>query len=379
MPPLSLLIKPASGICDLDCTYCFYHDIMNKREQESYGFMKPDTLEQIIRKALDYAEGSCTFGFQGGEPILAGLDFFKKVIFLQREYQQKNPQKNLLITNTVQTNGRRIDKEWAAFLKENQFLVGISLDGTRDTHDRYRRTPAGKGTFQDVINAIRLFNEYQVEYNVLTVVNRDTAAGIKQIYDFYKEQGFDYLQFIPCLDPFEEKRGGQEYSLTPKLYGQFLCEFFDLWYEDMNRGKPVYIRQFENYILMLLGNPAESCDMNGHCSLQHVIESNGNVYPCDFFVMDRYLLGNIREHGFPELRQRYEDSRFYQESLDRSDECSRCKYFCLCRNGCKRNRIMDEQGQYQKNYFCDSYKMFFGYCMERLIEIAKNIAASFKE
>ena len=249
MRHVHLLIKPASGLCNLNCRYCFYHDIVEKREQASYGLMTEDTLAAVLEKALAAASHSCTIAFQGGEPTLAGLDFFRKAVELQRRLNVNRVQ----VYNSIQTNGLLLDSQWAAFFRENHFLVGLSLDGMKDTHDLYRLDAQGQGTFNRAARVLQLLESHGVAYNILTVVNRATAQHVEKIYRFYQRNRWGYLQFIPCLDPLGEEPGSQEYSLTPEAYGDFLCRLFDLWYRDAKVGRAPSIRQFENYVEMLLG------------------------------------------------------------------------------------------------------------------------------
>ncbi len=369
MPALQLLIKPVSGLCNMKCSYCFYCDIASKREIASYGTMKIDTLEKVIEKALHYAEHTCGFIFQGGEPTLAGLDFFEKVVELQRLYNHKG----VNIQNSIQTNGYEIDEKWCHFFKENHFLVGLSIDGIKATHDIYRRTKGGKDTFLEIINTASMFDRVGVEYNVLTVVHKSTAVRIRRIYEFYKKRGFKYQQYIACLDPVFEKQGTEEYSLTPEAYGDFLKELFDLWYIDLQWGRQPYIRQFENYVAILLGYQPESCEQRGICGIQHAIEADGEVYPCDFYVLDDYKLGNLNECSFLEIAEKREQIGFIQSSAEHGEECEKCSYFPLCRGGCARHRMELQDGSGRRNYFCQSYKMFFAHSMDRLNDIARKI------
>lgn len=371
MKYVHLLIKPASGMCNLNCTYCFYHDIMEKRDRRSYGFMEESTLEEVIKKGIAYAEKECTIAFQGGEPTLAGLEFYEKVVALQKKYNSKN----IAIHNAIQTNGLGLDEKWARFFRDNRFLVGISLDGTRDTHDHNRLDPKGEGTFDRVMETIRLLEKNRVEYNVLTVVNRQTAKKVNRIYRFYRENHLEYLQFIPCLDPLGEEPGKKEYSLTPKEYGLFLNRLFDLWYQDLKNGKSVSIRQFENYVEMLLGYPPEACGMSGACGYQHVVEADGSVYPCDFYVLDRYRLGSLLDTDLETINQKRKELGFVEESMAVDPKCKRCRYFSLCRGGCRRHRTVTEKGKLGLNYFCESYEMFFAYAGPRLGELARTVAA----
>lgn len=373
MPPLQLLIKPVSGRCNMRCGYCFYTDEADKRKEACRGVMSGETLEKVVEKALDYADHVCTFTFQGGEPVLAGLTFYEKVIALQKKYNRKQT----AVQNAIQTNGYALDKDWCRFLAGNHFLVGLSLDGIRATHDACRKSAAGEDTFFRVLDSAKMLKEAGAQFNILTVVNAVTAPKIRRIYEFYKKNGFSYQQYIACLDPVFEKPGGREYSLTPKRYGEFLTELFDLWDIDLRQGRQPYIRQFENYVAILLGKQPESCEQRGVCGIQHVVEADGEVYPCDFFSLDGYELGNLTECGFDEIAARREEIGFVKGSLNQDEQCRKCPYFALCRGGCNRHRIdaTDAQGiAGKRNYFCEGYRMFFDHSMKRLSEIAREIA-----
>ncbi|MBO5279323.1 MAG: anaerobic sulfatase maturase [Lachnospiraceae bacterium] len=379
MPPLHLFIKPASGNCNLRCKYCFYADVTSLRETASYGIMSTETLEQIVRKAMCYAENECTFSFQGGEPTLAGLSFYKELLRLCTEYNNKS----LPLHFAIQTNGYRLTEEWAQFFAEHDFLVGISLDGTIHTHNAFRKAPDGTDTFTDIMHTIELFRKYEVQFNILTVVNKKTAAAIDKIYRFYRKNNFEYLQFIPCLDPFEAVPGSMEYSLTPTDYGSFLCRLFDLWYADFKAGQGISVRQFDNYLSLILYGTAEACDMNGVCSMQNVIEADGSVYPCDFFVLDEYRLGNLNDVDFPAINEKRKELRFIEQSTEKPDSCLHCPHYALCRGGCMRCRVMSanlnpsaEQAKKSpaENYFCQAYKQFFNYALPRLQELAELVS-----
>lgn len=361
-----LLIKPASGGCNLRCTYCFYHDITEKRDCASYGLMSEETQEAVIGKALAAVTRACTFAYQGGEPTLAGLPYYRHAAELQRQYNKNG----VRIYNAIQTNGYRLDDEWARFFAENRFLVGLSLDGVQRTHDRFRRAPDGGGTFDEVQRTARLFDRYGVPYNILTVVNAETAPLAREIYQFYQKCGYRYLQFIPCLDPLGELPGARDYSLTAALYGRFLCELFDLWYEDVIHGRAVSIRQFDNYVQMRMGYPPESCGMCGVCGVQDVVEADGSVYPCDFYVLDGYRLGNLNVDGFPDIDRRRRELGFIEESLPQSGRCRDCAHFALCRGGCKRYREPRVDGRFGRNVFCEAYEQFFTYAGRRLDRLA---------
>lgn len=304
----------------------------------------------------------------GGEPTLVGLDFYRKLIAFEQKYNTRQ----IPIQNAIQTNGYGMDDAWAAFFAEHQFLVGLSIDGICATHDAYRKDAAGKDTFARIMHASDLLKQHGAEFNILTVVHRKITQKVSKIYQFYKKNGFRYQQYIACLDPFGAA-GQPEYSLSAEDYGRFLIELFDLWYLDLQKGEQPYIRQFENYISILLGIEPEACDMKGICSLQQVIEADGSVYPCDFFVLDAYRIGNIREDDFGQLLERGIEMRFVQDSVPQDADCRACRYFPVCRGGCGRHRLDSEGNRTGKNCFCKSYQMFFDARLPQLLQIAEQI------
>lgn len=366
MPPVSLLIKPASSLCNLRCKYCFYHSISDSRSVKSYGIMNDCIQEKLVKNALEYADQICTFAFQGGEPTLAGLSFYRLFVELVKKYNTKNVKVNY----AIQTNGMVIDEEWARFLAENSFLVGISLDGYKDLHDASRTDVSEKGSFNRVLEAIRLFDKFHVEYNILCVVNAYTARHISKVYNFFRKNGFKYLQFIPCLDPLDEKPGGHDYSLTPERYTYFLKNLFDDWYKDLKSGNFISIRYFDNLVGMLMGYPPESCGMSGVCTAYFVVEADGGVYPCDFYVLDEWLLGNISETGLADMKNCRRAAEFVEISRHIDPKCRECRYFNLCRGGCRRNREPLVNDELALNYYCQAFRSFFEYAGSRLKELA---------
>lgn len=367
MPALNLLIKPASGNCNLKCKYCFYNDISEIRETENFGMMDEETLEVLVQKAFNYAEHYCTFAFQGGEPTLVGLDFYKKLIELQKKYNTNN----IKVNNALQTNGMVIDEEWTKFLGDNNFLVGLSLDGPKEVHDANRIDYKDKGSYNKVMKTARLFDKHKVEYNILFVVNAYVARHVQKIYNFFKKNNFKFLQFIPCLDPLNEEWGIHEYSLTPEKYTKFLKSLFDVWYDDIKKGNMVSIRTFDNYVGMIMGYRPEACGMTGECSCQFVVEADGGVYPCDFYVIDEYFLGNIKEKELEELRNTENAKRFVEVSRYIDPSCKKCKWFGICRGGCRRTREPLTEGKLSSNHYCSSFKEFFEYTVPRMEELAK--------
>ena len=366
MPAVGVLIKPASGACNMHCDYCFYCDEAAKREVASYGLMSDRTLKNVIKRTLLRSEGMYSLAFQGGEPTLCGLDFFRNVIRYTQQYNKNHCDIHL----ALQTNGYGTNDEWAQFFAEHHFLLGVSVDGLERIHNKYRHGNDGGDSYQHCRNAIRLFEQYGVEYNILTVVHRETADNIREIYREYRSNGWDYMQFITCLDPLNEPRGQKEYSLLPKTYGQFLIDLFELWFADLKQNKAPFIRQFENYVGILLGYEPESCEQRGVCDIQNVVEADGSVYPCDFYVLDEYRLGNLNEDLLPDIYANRSRIGYVNRSRNHPDECRSCPHFMVCRGGCYRSRMTapDPEGL---NYFCPGYRMFFDACGAKIREAAQ--------
>ena len=315
MPPLSILVKPASSACNLRCSYCFYADEASIRSVPNYGRMPAQVSSALIEGAMGAAEGAVSFLFQGGEPTLAGLEFYRD--FVSRVHKAAPP--GLAVQYAIQTNGTLLDAEWCRFFREHRFLVGLSRDG------------AGKGTYDRVVRAARLLERAGVEYNVLTVVTGYLARHIRSVFAALCRDGFRFQQYIPCLDPLGEERGGQGYSLSPAQYGEFLNTLFDLWY----------------------------------CGLQYLVEADGSVYPCDFYGLDEFLLGNVLQNSWTELDRAREELGFIRDSQRVPEQCGRCRWYPLCRNGCRRDRLAGEDGL-GRNYYCDAYAGFFSYALPRL-------------
>ena len=363
MPPVSLLIKPASGLCNMRCKYCFYTDETENRETPLMGIMSRDTMHTLVDKAMDYAEGSCAFVFQGGEPSLAGLDFFRDLT----DYVSRHPNpKGVAVSYCFQTNGYALNDDWGKWFADNKVLVGISLDGPKDIHDRYRVDTAGKGTFNKVMQSIRMLERHGVDFNILTVVSAANARRGQQVYEFFKKQDFRWQQYIECLDPIGEVQGSNEFSLTPERYEAFLKARFDAWYRDMMAGRYVFDRYFENLLMLISGQQPEACSLRGVCQSQWVIEADGSVYPCDFYALDQWYLGNINTHSFPQLEQARMKSGFIQMSAQLHPDCRKCKWLRLCRGGCRRNREPNAMG---KNHFCTAYAGFLDYAFPRLCQV----------
>lgn len=368
MPPIHAMIKPASSQCNMKCTYCFYRDESERRAVSSFGVMEQSTLALIIQKVLVSAEGRCTFSFQGGEPTLAGLKFFQQVVQLQRKFNVKQ----LEIHNALQTNGYTLDDNWCAFLAENHFLVGVSLDGYESIHNSYRRTVSGRDTFATILQNIHRLEQYGVDFNILTVLSPQIARNIKKVFHYYLENGLVYQQYIPLITPFSSEDAPPPYRLTPLLYASAMKNLFDAWYRATVRGQRVFIRYFSNLLDRIAGRQPESCDLAGTCSYQQfVFEADGSAYPCDFYVLDDYRLGNIREDSIPSLNRRKTQMAFVEKSQILPQACRRCEWFSLCRGGCQRYRE-SSSGDAPRHIYCQSYREIFPYIVPRMMQLVQS-------
>lgn len=350
------------------CSYCFYRDVAEHRKQAFEGMLSLEQMEHIIRSAMEYADGMCSFTFQGGEPTLAGLDFYREVVRLEEKHRKSGVQ----IQNAIQTNGYCINAEWARFLAEKQFLVGLSLDGPSRLHNLNRVDMAGKGTFNTLMQTVRLFDKWNVTYNILCVVTGQNARSITQIYHFYKKCGFRWLQFIPCLEPLEQERGTEKYHLSVEKYGEFLIRIFDLWFADLCHGEYISIRHLDNWLSILLGEQPEACNMTGRCAVQFVVEGDGGVYPCDFYVLDEWRLGTVGQCSFSQMQNSETAQRFIAASLHIPESCKSCRYFPICRNGCRRDRMLTSTA-IDINYYCKAYDRFFSERGKQLQQAANMI------
>lgn len=369
MDYLTLLIKPASSACNLKCTYCFYLDVAEHRDVRSHGIMSESTLDLLVKKALAEAKKGVTFIFQGGEPTLAGLPFYESLVRFQAQYNHRN----LSIINSIQTNGTLLDEDWARFFAAHHFLVGVSLDGNREIHDLNRVDHQGEGSHQTIDRNIALLKRHGVEFNILCVVTRNVARHTTKVYNHFKSKGYDYLQFIPCIEGLDSPKTLSPFALPPDAYGRFLVDLFNLWYRDIQSGRFVSIRMFDNVMHMMRGFPPESCDMQGQCSTNLVIESDGSVYPCDFYVLDEWKLGMVAESSFQDfLRQNPTGIRFVQASLPNTTSCSGCPYLGVCRGGCRRYHEMSAQQGKEGHYYCASFKKFYAHALPKLEALLRN-------
>jgi uncharacterized protein len=367
-PPRSLLIKPASGDCNLHCAYCFYHDRESDPYRETrHPRMSAEVLDVLIRQGMALDRRQATFGWQGGEPTLAGLDFFRQAVALQQRYGEAGQ----AVSNGLQTNGLLLNAEWARFLRQYNFLLGVSLDGPAVYHDAYRQYASGGATHARVIESLHLLRQYHVEFNVLSVVNRITSNHGREIFNYLAGEGFGFLQFIPCVEADPLTGQMADFSVQSEQYGTFLCEMFDLWY---NQGNPqVSIRDFEAILEVYVGQEAPLCCYQEQCGSYLVVEYNGDLYPCDFMVRDDTYIGNLTKMTLPQAFASASLQRFKTLKAAPRFECQVCAWLPLCHQGCY--RLVNVDGSKQ-HYLCRGYQQFFAHSREGFLKLRDRVLLS---
>jgi uncharacterized protein len=365
-PINSVLVKPAGPDCNLDCTYCFYLQKSNLFPENKVHRMSEEILEEMVRQVMEQGDQYVTFGWQGGEPTLMGLPFFKRAITLQKKYNHGK-----IVGNGLQTNGLLIDDQWADFLRDNQFLVGLSLDGPEYIHNQYRLNKGGQGSWKKVLQTAELLLEKGVETNALTVVNDYSVNYPREIYEFHKSLGLTFHQYIPCVETDSaDPQKAASFSVNPLAYGKFLCELFDLWWDDFKNGVPTTsIRYFDSVFHTYVGMKAPECTLMQECGVYVVIEHNGNVYSCDFFVEPEWNLGNIMEKRITDMLNSDQQEKFGKLKSDLPQKCRDCQWLSHCWGGCTKDRIRDPRDK-NLNHFCESYIEFFEHADSRLRQLA---------
>lgn len=380
---IHILAKPNGPICNLDCDYCFYLEKENLYGKKKSFRMPDDVLESYISKYISsQPTPEVEFVWQGGEPTLCGLDFFKKVVEFQTPLLNKKT-----IINSLQTNGTLLTDKWCEFLKENNFLVGISLDGPKEIHDRYRRSRGRMGTFDKVMRGLKLLQKHGVNYNAMVSVAKETAYKPLEVYQFLKNEGVTFIQFLPIIERTPDEKA-KEYGLNLALpssldkeesntqvtpwtveaekYGDFLIAIFDEWVRN-DVGK-ITVMNFEWALHSWIGNPSPICVHAQQCGRSLAIEHNGDIYACDHFVYPEHHLGNIQTDNVMEMVQKSLDSGFGTEKETTLPAyCRECPVLKACWGGCPKHRFIktafDEPGLH---YLCVGYKKFFLYIRKYL-------------
>jgi len=360
--------KTVSTDCNIACDYCYY-SACHGSPRVAGKRIDFAVLDKTIREFMAASKGAVGFAWQGGEPLLAGLPFFETVVALQARHAPPNT----AIGNAIQTNGTLLDDAWARFFRQYSFLVGVSVDGPKEVHDRHRTTVTGKGTHDLVMRKIEHLRRHRVDFNILTVLHQDNVHRARDLMAFYAREGFDYVQFIPGMDFAAQSPGTPaRYLVTPEQYGAFLCDVFDVWYGD---GAPrMSVRLFDDLLSVYAGREAGSCKHRRNCSHTLVLEQNGDAYPCDFYIAEEWKLGNVSGESVADIAQRprYREFMALKEKLPQ--QCRACTYLHLCHGGCPRDRGWDGSGRpATPDYFCAAYKRLFEHAHQRLALLARSL------
>ncbi len=356
------MVKPVGSLCNMRCKYCYYLD-----KAALYDYHEPkmddDLLELYIRRNIEgNASPVLSFAWHGGEPLLAGIDFYKKAVALQKKYAEGRE-----VENSIQTNGLLVNREWCDFFRDNNFLVGISLDGPEDIHDAHRLDAGGQPTFARVMKAVEMMYRSRVEYNTLSTVNVHSEGRGHEVYRFLRQISV-FMQFLPVAElvsdgfiqsPDKESAQIAPWSVSARGFGQFMCDIFDDWV--VNDVGERYVQLFDATLANYVGVQPSICSLCETCGTGLTVEHNGDVYACDHFVYPEYRLGNIHTDSLSDLA--YCDRQFEFGVLKRSSlphQCRHCKYYFLCRGECPKHRfIKDSTDEYGLNILCEGYKMFF--------------------
>ena len=367
--PLYVMLKPAGAHCNLACKYCYYLEKNNLYQNSHRHLMSDEMLEQFTREYIEaQTMPQVLFTWHGGEPLMRSIDFYKKALALQKKYAHGKQ-----IDNVIQTNGTLLTDEWCEFFAKNHWLVGISIDGPQEYHDHYRVTPAGKPSWEKVMQGISLLKKHRVEWNAMAVVNAYNAEHPLEFYHFFRDNGCQYLQFTPIVERLTEHEDGRtlasladdreiplaDASVTPQQWGNFLCTIFDDWVRH-DVGK-MFVEIFDCTLANWMGVLPGICAYSKECGHAGVMEHNGDVYSCDHFVFPEYKLGNIREQSlidmlYGEKQQAF--SRLKHTSLPR--QCKECDMEFACHGECPKNRFeKDKYGEPGLNYLCQGYYQYY--------------------
>ncbi|NJK32916.1 MAG: anaerobic sulfatase maturase [Deltaproteobacteria bacterium] len=358
--PFHVLAKPFGAICNIKCEYCFYLDKekLYPHEKRSDFRMAPDVLERYVQQYIEAQPEAVevNFAWQGGEPTLLGVEFFRSVVALQKQHARPGQP----ISNALQTNGMLLDDEWCTFLRDEGFLVGISIDGAQALHDRYRLDLAGRGTFARVMAGLEALKRNNVEWNALTVVQSDNGEQGAAVYRFLKGAGARFMQFIPIVEPLPEG-GVSSRTVGPEQWGRFLNAVWDEWLA-ADIGE-VFVQHFDMMLGIYLGYPSSSCVHSRTCGRALAIEHNGDLYSCDHFVTPEHKLGNLTTTRLAVLVDGAQQTKFGVDKHDTlPDYCRRCEFLQYCYGGCPAHRVKHTPaGDPHLNHLCEGYKLFYAH------------------
>ena len=369
--PLYVMLKPAGAHCNLACKYCYYLEKNNLYDKSHRHIMSDEMLEQFTREYIEaQTMPQVLFTWHGGEPLMRSIDFYKKALTLQKKYARGRR-----IDNVIQTNGTMLTDEWCEFFAQNNWLVGISIDGPQEYHDHYRLTTTGNPSWQKVMHGIELLKKHHVEWNAMAVVNAYNADHPLEFYHFFKDNGCQYLQFTPIVERLTQHQDGRtlasladdkeiplaDFSVTPEQWGNFLCAIFEEWVHN-DVGK-MFVEIFDCTLANWMGVLPGICAYSKNCGHAGVMEHNGDVYSCDHFVFPEYKLGNIRDHTLIEMLygdKQHAFSRLKHTSLPR--QCKECDMEFACHGECPKNRFeKDKYGEPGLNYLCKGYYQYYSH------------------
>ena len=375
--PVYVSAKPVGAACNLRCSYCYY---LEKGAEGAPERMSDEMLERFTEQYVHAQPGqNVLFTWHGGEPLLLGVEYFKKALRYQKPYQR-----NYHIDNVLQTNGTLLNDEWCRFFKENNFLIGLSLDGPEHCHDKYRKNMGGRGSFAQSLKGLELLKKHGVEFNILSVVNDYNVQFPLEVYNFFKSTGAQYIQFSPIVERLDNagmlKSGNDvggtlaEWSVPALAYGDFLNSIFDEWVrQDVGT---IFVTTFDSTLAGYVGAEPGSCIWAETCGHASALDINGDLYACDHYVFPEFKLGNIRQKTITEMMLTDKQFRFGNDKRDRLPEmCRRCNYMKLCRGECPKNRIEVTEGeQYPLNYLCSGLKRYFSHTESYMLFMAAELA-----
>ncbi len=383
--PLYVMLKPVGALCNLACDYCYYLEKSKLYKHNPRHVMSDELLERFIKEYIEsQTVPQVMFTWHGGETLMRPLSFYKRAVELQKEYGRGRQ-----IDNSIQTNGTLLTDEWCEFFRENNFLVGISIDGPQDFHDEYRRDKMDAPSFHKVMQGIKLLKKHGVQYNCMAVVNDYNADYPLEFYNFFKEIGCEFLQFAPIVERIKDDKSSTTslasakdkeaelapFSVSPKQWGNFLCTIFDEWVKK-DVGK-LFIQIFDSTLANWVGEQPGVCTMAKTCGHAGVMEFNGDVYSCDHFVFPEYKLGNIYKEPLASMMYSDKQLKFGADKFDKlPTQCKECNVLFACNGECPKNRfIYDKYGEYGLNYLCEGFYQFFNHVAPYMDFMKKELLA----
>ena len=362
----SLLVKPASADCNLRCEYCFYLGKCHLYPQSPRHRMPDAVLEQMIQSYLATDQDTYAFGWQGGEPTLMGLDFFRRVTDLQ----QKHGKPGASVANGLQTNATLIDDDLAEHFARYRFLLGCSLDGPPEMHDRYRKTATGAPSHAAVVRGIQTLKAHAVEFNILVLVSQANVHNPTDVYRYLVDQGFLYHQYIPCVE-FEADGSPAPFSISAAEWGSFLCGIFDEWHRDDTRR--VSIRHFDSILSLMVDNHVTVCTLGRNCCQYFVVEHSGDIYPCDFFVDPELRLGNVMTTTWQQALESPAYREFGKQKTHWNAACTTCRHLHICSGDCLKHRPGGAGGEPTLSHLCQGWLQFFDHTEARFAALARRV------